>query len=147
METDLIFAFGFGNTTPDAGEYIEKIKNLNGKSIGWWELEAQMALIPRFNAEDKKDCLGIQEWEDPRILNCPLSGPLSILTKNKMITSEIFSLTSQGYVISFHSLRKAIWSNSGGESWLNLEIKWDINKFIGILSVLDSRMRPAPTSF
>ena len=141
-ENTLIFAYGFGITTPFPDRFMKIIKERDGKPMHFYEIEAALALDSNVKSEDLRSCLGIQYWEDPLSLKCPLSGPLILLTTDPLITNGILPFVAEGHCIQFHSLRAVIWTNSGGRYWLDLEIKWDVNKFIGILNVLNHRMQP-----
>lgn len=142
METGLIFAYGFGYKIPDCDDFIPLIKSRGSKGVNWSELETHLTWENGVNDEDRQNCLGIQQWIDPQKLMCPLSGPLILTTTSYLVHDSIYPFTKQGNAIQFYSLRQVIWQNSNNECWLDLQIKWDVNKFIGILSVLDRYMRP-----
>lgn len=140
METNLIFACGFGFSLPEPDDFITKIQARDGKPVHWYEIEAEMAQN-RVDPEDVQNCLGIQEWIDPEILDCPLSGPLIILSQQPQILEHILPFTSPNQALGFHQLRKTIWEKSDGEFWLDLQIRWEINKFTARLFSLNKRMK------
>lgn len=145
MESDLIFAYGFGFSTPDCDEFIPLIKARGAMGVNWYELEARLTIEDGVETKDRHSCLGVQSWVDPNRLKCPLSGPIVLTTSYFVVHESIYPYTNQGLAIQFHSLRHVVWQRSEGECWLDLQIKWDHNKFLGIISVLDKHMKPKPS--
>lgn len=142
MESDLIFAYGFGYTVPNCDDFIELIKSEGHKGINWSTLETKLTIEDGVDPMDMRNCLGIQQWVDPQKLKCPLSGPVVLTTSYFVVLDSIYPSTRLGAAIQFYSLRQVVWQRSQGECWLDLQIKFDVDKFIGVLSILDRNMKP-----
>lgn len=144
METNFIFAVGYGNNSPITKALITLIREAGPKGVGWWEIEAHHALR-NANKLGSRLSLGLMSWVEPRLLNCQLSGSLVILTTSPLVHGQLDAYIQTGNAVGFVSLRQHVWEKSGGENWLDLQIKPEVDKFIGIISVLDRRMKELPS--
>ncbi|QQS22813.1 hypothetical protein IPM19_04280 [bacterium] len=144
MDTRFIFAYGYGDNTPQSIKTVELIKKAGPKGIGWWEIEAELALQNKSKI-GARPSLGIMPWAEPSRVGSRLSGVLIPLTTNRLVMENLEMIESEGHAIGFTTLRKEVWDESNGECWLDLQIKPDGNQLIGILSLLDKKMKAYPT--
>lgn len=144
MEARLIFAYGYKNNTPQSAKTIELIRGAGPKGIGWWEIEAHMALQNKQKI-GARPSLGILPWVEPSSLGPRLNGMIIPLSTHRIVMENLELISINKHPVGFITLRKQIWEESGGECWLDLQIKTEADKFIGLLSLLDRRMRNYPT--
>ncbi len=141
MESEWIFVYNRLPSLPDAEEVKQIIQSRDGKPVGWYEIEAMFLCTPGVRACNALDSMVIQSSNNFELLNASLSGPIEIFGQDDFLTKIIKALTIGGeFGVSHSELRENISAITDKQFWPELQIRWDINRFIGRMFLLNHKM-------
>ncbi len=142
MESDWIFVYNQLPTLPEADEIRVMIQARDGKPIGWFEIEALLAMTPSVNMRNAIDSLVIQSAKGSEALNAELSGPIEILDTAGTLEQRLLDLNlGDNFGVSFAEFRENVWTKTKSAFWPDFQIRWDINGFVGRMFLLNNRMK------
>lgn len=144
FKNNLIFTCGFGFNTNLPSRIMDQVKQLDRKPLSWFEVETAMALDKTIKPESIPNCLNFHQWTDPSLPEYPFSGAVEIVIPNSHVILAISEQFEKNDDVSLTTLRKDIWNlkDMEGRYWLDFEIRWEINRFVGRISALGRDMQP-----
>lgn len=142
MESDWIFVYNQRPSLPAAEEIAEIIQCKDGKPVGWYEIEAILAENPEVNPKDCPLSMLIAHTHQLGLFDDnPLSGVIEFPESEPFLLEEIRILIPIiEYALPFSMLRTEIWGNTDNLFWPELQIRWDIDRFIGRMFLLNHKM-------
>lgn len=131
MENQLIFTFGHMIKPDILPEFIQLIKDLDNYPISWTELEQKLAIQQAINPIYMPTSLHIGLWKQAESSIGFIRGFAELSSVPTISMEKRIREVVGENGCNFRMIRKEIWETSGGYYWLDFEIRWLVDMFVG----------------